>query len=177
MRQHADFEVEVSSSTVGEQQTVAQSLPDALHHKTILLTTPVSSDKPEELQVEHLRRAPVWGVTCNNIAFMAVPRSIPACFAATGWTPGLVCLIYSSVVTFDTGIVLGRICTWYPTLHSFPLMVGEAFAAHARRAGMAEKSWRTIGHSSTLLLQYLTCEDATLSPPHTSPTSPTQAPP
>jgi hypothetical protein len=41
----------------------------------------------------------------NNVAFMAVPRAIPACFAATGWTIGLGALAYSSVVTYDTGMV------------------------------------------------------------------------
>jgi len=54
---------------------------------------------------DRLRRAPTWAITVNNIAFMAVPRSIPACFAATGWGVGLAALGYSCLVTYDTGLV------------------------------------------------------------------------
>ena len=110
----------------------------------------------EAAQMQRLRRAPLWGVTCNNIAFMAVPRSVPACFAATGWVAGLLCLLFSSAVTFDTGVVLGEVCTAYPSLTSFPLLVGEASAQRAGRLGLDIERWRTVGHRATLSLQFAT---------------------
>lgn len=58
---------------------------------------------------DELRQAPTWAITVNNIAFMCVPRAIPACFAATGWSIGLAALFYSSVVTYDTGLARSRV--------------------------------------------------------------------
>ncbi|KAL1504704.1 hypothetical protein AB1Y20_008483 [Prymnesium parvum] len=121
-----------------------------------LLSTPELDVAAPPLQLARLRRAPAWGVTCNNIAFMAVPRSIPACFAATGWTIGLVCLVFSAVVTFDTGNILGAVCTDHPSLTSFPLLVGEACAARAARLGRDVKRWRAVGRTTTSVLQFLT---------------------
>ena len=73
---------------------------------TLLIEEPQSSAKP----LERLRRAPDWAVVVNNISFMAVPRSIPANFAATGWVIGTIALVYSSVVTYDTGLLIGQLC-------------------------------------------------------------------
>lgn len=62
------------------------------------------------VKVSRLKRTPVWGAAVNSIAFMAVPRTVPACFAATGWPLGVACLLYSSAVTYDTGLLLGDVC-------------------------------------------------------------------
>ena len=109
---------------------------------TTLLRASVDHDAATTEQMQRLRRASVWGVTCNNIAFMAVPRSVPACFAATGWSAGLACLLFSSIVTYDTGVVLGEVCNAHPALTSFPLLVGEASATNAFRNGRDAERWR-----------------------------------
>ena len=80
--------------------------PRAIRMHTLLIEEPQSSAKP----LERLRRAPDWAVVVNNISFMAVPRSIPANFAATGWVIGTIALVYSSVVTYDTGLLIGQLC-------------------------------------------------------------------
>jgi len=108
---------------------------------------------------ERLRRAPTWAVTANNVAFMCVPRSIPACLAATGWPLGIAALTYSSVVTYDTGKVLGEVCSWRPNLSSFPELTGEAFAHWSDRLGGSpsrRERWRAAAHGLTLGLQFAT---------------------
>ena len=106
-----------------------------------------------------LRRTPVWSVTANNIAFMCVPRGIPACFAATGWPLGLTALLYSCVVTYDTGHVLGEACALRPSCSSFPELTGEAFVTLARSRRCSEpvaEWWRAVGRAGTQLLQFAT---------------------
>ena len=94
----------------------------------------------------------------NTIAFMAVPRSLPACFAATGWTLGIGCLLYSSVVTYDTGILLGQICTGvHHSESSFPALGARAAAAFAARHGWSTASqgrWERAGRVAVATLQY-----------------------
>jgi hypothetical protein len=85
-------------------------------------------EEPQSLPampLERLRRAPDWAVVANNIAFMAVPRSIPANFAATGWMIGSLALVYSSIVTYDTGLVIGQLCESSGAT-SFPELAAEA---------------------------------------------------
>lgn len=107
-----------------------------------------------------LRRTPVWGAIVNSISFMCVPRSIPACFAQTGWPIGMLALLYSSVVTYDTGILLGRLCADVPaSMSSFPALAAEAAGRVAARRGSdsrAQEAWRRAGHRTVAVLQY-TC--------------------
>jgi hypothetical protein len=132
-----------------------RSPPTSVSVATMTLLSASDSDAGEEVAIRHrLRRAPVWGATCNCIAFMAVPRSVPACFAATGWWAGLMALLYSSIVTFDTGVVLGDVCANHPTLTSFPLLVGEASARIAGRHGCDTTRWRAGGELATGALQF-----------------------
>eukprot|EP00900_Chrysochromulina_parva_P001905 jgi/Chrpa1/11715/Chrysochromulina_OHIO_Genome00018086-RA len=75
--------------------------------------------------------------------FMAVPRTIPACFKATGWPLGLVCLVYSSIVTYDTGMIIGEVTTLVPAeCSSYPSIAAEAGAAFAAQTGRNQKRWR-----------------------------------
>ena len=141
----------------GDERSQGERSPPPGVATTTLLSVAGAGLEPDAAQMERLRRAPVWGVTCNNIAFMAVPRSVPACFAATGWVAGLACLAYSSVVTYDTGVVLGQVCVEHPSLTSFPLLVGEACARRARRCGRDVERWRAAGHAATTALQFATC--------------------
>ena len=91
---------------------------------TLLIEEPQSLPA---MPLERLRRAPDWAVVANNIAFMAVPRSIPANFAATGWVIGILALVYSSVVTYDTGLVIGQLCESSGAT-SFPELAAEAIS-------------------------------------------------
>jgi len=103
-----------------------------------------------------LRRAPTWAITANSLAFMCVPRAIPACFAQTGWTVGMLALVYSSVVTYDTGLVLGEVCRLRPKIGSYPGLCGEALAACAARRGWSPQAWRDAGAGCCLVLQFAT---------------------
>ena len=108
----------------------------------------------QHVDVGGLRRMPAWGAFCNNVAFMAVPRSIPACFKATGWSLGIASLTYSTVVTFDTGVVLGDLCLQEPALTSFPLLAGEAMARVSSEANAPRA--RAFGYLSVQGLQFST---------------------
>jgi proton-coupled amino acid transporter len=107
----------------------------------------------------HMRQMPVWGAVVNSIAFMAVPRSIPACFAATGWTIGIGSLFYSSIVTYDTGLLLGQVCNALPanSVCSFPALAAHAserFACHRNWSRSAQRRARKVGHVAIACLQY-----------------------
>lgn len=112
-------------------------------------------------QSSRLRRTPVWGAAVNTIAFMCVPRTVPACFAATGWTLGVASLLYSSAVTYDTGLLLGVVCN---ELHasaavSFPSLAAEAAGRVAARYGRdtrVQARWRWLGSLVVGALQH-TC--------------------
>ena len=107
----------------------------------------------------HLQRAPSWAVTANNVAFMCVPRAIPACLAATGWALGLTVLAYSCVVTYDTGLLIGRACAMRPNFASFPELMGEGCATWAGRRGWTSATVdfaRAVGYRATLALQFMT---------------------
>ena len=84
----------------------------------------------EDVILERMRRAPDWAVVVNNIAFMAVPRSVPANFAQTGWYLGICTLVYSSYVTYDTGLLIGRLSTECGA-RSFPELSAEAMGRFA----------------------------------------------
>ena len=106
----------------------------------------------------NLRRSPVWGTAANSIAFMCVPRSIPACFAATGWSIGMLSLVYSSVVTYDTGMLLGGLCL-RTGAGSFPALAGEAAAAFSAGRGgdgRRQRRWRRLGGRSVAAVQHAT---------------------
>ena len=129
-----------------------------------LLLDGVDGDEDErrsDSQSMRLRRTPVWGASMNTIAFMCVPRTVPACFAATGWTVGVVSLLYSSIVTYDTGLLLGVVCN---ELHSsaacsFPSLAAEAASRCAARYGRdprAQQLWRKAGAIVVGTLQH-TC--------------------
>ena len=114
---------------------------------------------------QRLRRTPVWGAAANTIAFMCVPRSLPACFAATGWSLGLGALAWSSVVTYETGQLLGTMCAADAELTSFPALGGAAFAKwRASRAAARAESvddgararWNAAGRRATLAMQFAT---------------------
>jgi hypothetical protein len=72
---------------------------------------------------------------------MAVPRSIPANFAATGWVIGILALVYSSVVTYDTSLVIGQLCESSGAT-SFPELAAEAIG---RRSDGGQRG--TAGHT------------------------------
>ena len=104
-----------------------------------------------------LMRSPVWGAVCNSIAFMAVPRAIPACFKATGWPLGLVCLVYSSIVTYDTGMLIGKVTTLLPAeCYTCPSIAAEAGAAFAAQSGRNQKRWRIGCLYTAAGIQYVT---------------------
>ena len=109
----------------------------------------------------HLRRAPVWGTATNSIAFMLIPRSVPACFAATGWSIGVLGLVYSSLVTYDTGIILGRLsCAMASKAEcSFPALAGEAgarLAASGARDSLQQQRWRARATRLVAVMQHAT---------------------
>lgn len=106
-----------------------------------------------------LRRTPTWGAAMNSIAFMCVPRSVPACFAATGWPLGILGLLYSSVVTYDTGLLIGKVSALVPTCSSFPGLAGEAGAAWAAKRGHgheAQDRSRRLSVLTVAILQHTT---------------------
>ena len=122
---------------------------------TLLIEEPQSLPA---MPLERLRRAPNWAVAVNNIAFMAVPRSIPANFAATGWVIGILALVYSSVVTYDTGLVIGQLCGSSGAT-SFPELAAEAMGRFSARHGWSEGRralGRRLAHGLTLSMQFAT---------------------
>ena len=118
-------------------------------------------EEPQSLQampLERLRRAPDWAVAVNNIAFMAVPRSIPANFVATGWVIGSLALVYSSIVTYDTGLLIGQLCE-SSGASSFPELAAEAMGRFSARHGWPEgrrARGRRLAHGLTLSMQFAT---------------------
>ena len=125
---------------------------------TLLIEEPELIGKLPVMPLERLRRAPDWAVVVNNIAFMAVPRSIPANFAATGWLIGILALVYSSVVTYDTGLLIGQLCESSGAT-SFPELASEAMGRFSARHGWSERR-RALGlrvaHGLTLSMQFAT---------------------
>ena len=122
---------------------------------TLLIEEPQSLPA---MPLERLRRAPDWAVVANNIAFMAVPRSIPANFAATGWVIGILALVYSSVVTYDTGLVIGQLCESSGAT-SFPELAAEAIGRWSARHGWSAERrelGRRLAHGLTLSMQFAT---------------------
>ena len=110
------------------------------------------------MPLTRLRRAPDWAVAVNNIAFMAVPRSIPANFAATGWVIGILALVYSSVVTYDTGLLIGQLCESSGAT-SYPELAAEAMGRFSARRGWSEGPralGRRAAHGLTLGMQLAT---------------------
>lgn len=111
-------------------------------------------------QHDRLRQTPVWGAAVNSIAFMCVPRSIPACFAATGWPLGIFSLLYSTAVTYDTGLLIGKVCAVLPAeCSSFPGIAaeaGSAFSASQGHSGARQARWRRFAHGGVAVLQH-TC--------------------
>ena len=105
-----------------------------------------------------LRRTPVWGATVNSISFMCVPRGIPACFAATGWPLGIVSMAYSSAVTYNTGILIGKICAVLPAnCSSFPGIAAEAggaLSASLGHDGQRQARWRRTWLLGVAVLQH-----------------------
>ena len=105
-----------------------------------------------------LRRTPAWAAAVNSIAFMCVPRALPACFAATGWSLGLVSLVYSSIVTYDTGRLLGVVCAAVPAhCCSFPAVAAEAAGAWSAGRGhdaARQGRWRWAGGVAVGALQH-----------------------
>ena len=118
-------------------------------------------EEPQSLQampLERLRRAPDWAVAVNNIAFMAVPRSIPANFVATGWVIGSLALVSSSIVTYDTGLLIGQLCE-SSGASSFPELAAEAMGRFSARHGWPEgrrARGRRLAHGLTLSMQFAT---------------------
>ena len=113
---------------------------------------------------QRLRRTPVWGAAANTIAFMCVPRSLPACFAATGWSLGLGALAWSSVVTYETGLARHDVRR-RRRAHLLPgarrrgvCQVARVARRRARRAvdDGARARWRAAGRRATLAMQFAT---------------------
>ena len=81
-----------TSEASGEMANVVEDSsprPSGVHmDRSSLLIETILDEDTAKVEYRNLRRTPVWGATMNTIAFMAVPRSLPACFAATGWTLG-----------------------------------------------------------------------------------------
>jgi len=75
-----------------------------------------------------LRRMGVWEAVANNVAFIATPLLMPSLFARTGWTIGVLFTLYSALLTYFNGVILGDICTLHPRLYSYPLIAEEVFA-------------------------------------------------
>ena len=149
--------VECTATPVARSQSAGQT---DRHHLLLEAAAANSEDGADQAGISHrLRRTPVWGASVNTIAFMCVPRTVPACFAKTGWTLGVVSLLYSTVVTYDTGILLGRVCNALPRHAgcSFPELAAEAAAVFAARLGRdrpAQERWRRAGALSVAALQH-----------------------
>lgn len=111
-----------------------------------------------EPAVSRLRRTPAWGAAVNSISFMCMPRGIPACFAATGWPLGLLCLLYSSVVTYETGCLIGKVCAVLPgDISSFPAIAAEAagsFSASRGHDALHQARWRYYASWAIAILQH-----------------------
>ena len=153
-------EDEPQAGLPSEQVRDNEGRPSGMMDRSSLLieTIDESADNADQPQHVRLRQTPIWGATVNTIAFMAVPRSIPACFAATGWTLGILSLVYSTVVTYDTGLLLGRVCTTVPaSCCSFPGLAAEASGTLAARLGLPpakQARWRRAGSVCIAILQH-----------------------
>jgi len=145
-----------------------RTLRDGRCHHSLLVEAPLTTQtsvgggllasSEEVVILERMRRAPDWAVVVNNIAFMAVPRSVPANFAQTGWYLGICTLVYSSYVTYDTGMLIGRLSTQCGA-RSFPELSAEAMGRFASRRGWREHRRRTarqLAHWLTLAMQFAT---------------------
>ncbi len=99
-------------------------------------------DSPPRGPDARWRRAPTSTIAFNVVAFMLVPRAIPSCFASTGWALGIVALLYSTVVTYDTGILLGRVAVEQPLAVSgtYPALTAEAAGRWSASRGHSDAS-------------------------------------
>ncbi|KAL3918956.1 MAG: hypothetical protein SGPRY_005808 [Prymnesium sp.] len=79
----------------------------------------------EEARPAYLEEAAPWGLVLNTVLYMASPMSMPATFAAAGWVWGNIFLVYSSIITYNTGLLLGDICSRMPHLGSFPAIAAK----------------------------------------------------
>jgi proton-coupled amino acid transporter len=126
---------------VGDNETSRPSGGVDYSRNSLLLDSGDGVEQSYAPQHVRLQRTPVWGATVNTVAFMAVPRSVPACFAATGWPLGILSLAYSSVVTYDTGQLIGRICNSLPAHRcSYPGISAAAAQRTAERYGGSSRA-------------------------------------
>lgn len=107
-----------TSTTAGDPQMPVTTDLDVDDRETCALPR-------DDVRVESLTEAAPWGLVLNTILYMASPMSMPATFAQAGWTWGSIYLVYSSIITYHTGLLLGDICQRMPHLGSFP-----SIAAH-----------------------------------------------
>mmetsp|Transcript_1587 Transcript_1587/g.5516 ORF Transcript_1587/g.5516 Transcript_1587/m.5516 type:complete len:729 (+) Transcript_1587:142-2328(+) len=98
---------------------------------------------------QHLRRASWIETTSTIVAFMAFPLSMPVAFGRSGWVFGTLATSYIALVTWETGLLLGKICRLLPHLGDYPSIAEEAFgAASASSWGIYVRygfTWSTTG--------------------------------
>ena len=147
----------------GASSSSSHAPASLLHPEEAVLAThkaPLPLDDPRRnANRDQLRHAPTWAITATSIAFMSVPRSIPACFALTGWPLGICALLYSSIVTYDTGCIIGELCRINAKVDSFPALVAEVaaqFSARSRASAEVGNFCRLWAHRATLALQFST---------------------
>jgi len=91
----------------------------------------------------------------NCVVYMAAPMSMPATFASSGWICGSIFLAYSSVITLQTGLLLGEICVEHPELDSYPAIAAQCFGTIGKRLGVGVHIGQRVGSSVAHTMQFL----------------------
>lgn len=91
----------------------------------------------------------------NCVVYMAAPMSMPATFASSGWICGSIFLAYSSVITLQTGLLLGEICIQHPELDSYPAISAQCFGTMGERLGLSLRASQRFGSGIAHTMQFL----------------------
>eukprot|EP00959_Pyramimonas_sp_CCMP1952_P364368 7630388-Pyramimonas_sp.AAC.1 len=115
-----------------------------------------------EVDMSALQRTPIWNIVVNGVTYMAAPMAMPSIMAQANWFWGTVFLVYSSVVTYHTGLLIGDICLANPHLDSFPKLseggtykLVELVSPELAAKGLAKK-WARIAFWTTVAVQFVT---------------------
>eukprot|EP00242_Pyramimonas_sp_CCMP2087_P015591 CAMPEP_0198202528 /NCGR_PEP_ID=MMETSP1445-20131203/5701_1 /TAXON_ID=36898 /ORGANISM="Pyramimonas sp., Strain CCMP2087" /LENGTH=561 /DNA_ID=CAMNT_0043873495 /DNA_START=248 /DNA_END=1933 /DNA_ORIENTATION=- len=114
------------------------------------------------MDMSTLHRTPIWNLVVNGVTYMAAPMAMPSIMAQANWYWGTAALLYSSIVTYHTGLLIGDICLANPHIDSYPKLVEEgmhklvAVIDPEKAAKGGARKWTRIAFWATLWVQFMT---------------------
>lgn len=90
----------------------------------------------------HIKCASKFDIAVNVVGVICYPLGVPYGMGQSGWVIGSFFLAYSSIATYATTVLLGRLCATYPELNSYPAIAEKAFGS---TAGLVTSSIQWIG--------------------------------